>query len=88
MMTLRWTQEAGAEMRSVFLCTTKSAAATMDDLVALQQQQGVNVMTTIFVEKIGVFLENQYYDKFSVSFFLKKYNKLVRDCKGSILKGC
>ena len=41
MMTLRWTQEAGAEMRSVFLCNTNRAAATIDDFVALKHHNDV-----------------------------------------------
>ena len=38
MMMIRWTQEAGADMRSVFLCNTNTADATTEDLVALQKK--------------------------------------------------
>ena len=37
MMMMRWTHEAGAEMRSVFLCNTYTAEATADAFVALNQ---------------------------------------------------
>ena len=36
---MRWTQDAGAEIKSVFLCNTKIAAATADDLLALKKIQ-------------------------------------------------
>ena len=38
MMMIRWTQEAGADMRSVFLCNTNTAEATTEALVALQKK--------------------------------------------------
>ena len=38
MIIIRWTQDAGAEIRSVFLWRTKIAAATADDLLALKRK--------------------------------------------------
>ena len=38
MMIMRWTQDAGAEIKSVFLCKTKIAAATAEDLLALKKK--------------------------------------------------
>ena len=53
MMIMRWTQEAGAEIKSVFLCNTKIAAATADDLLALKIAKG-------FVSKMCVYTDISY----------------------------
>ena len=55
MMIMRWTQEAGAEIKSVFLCNTKIAAATADDLLALK--------VVSFVNKLCVCMFVCYYTK-------------------------
>jgi hypothetical protein len=36
---MRWTQDAGAEIKSVFLWRTKIAAATAEDLLALDYKK-------------------------------------------------